>query len=167
MSARNSIDLESDSRSIIGTRVFDAPRDLVFAAFADPKHLGQWWGPDGFTTTTHAFDFRPGGVWRFVMHGPDGRDYQNRITFDEIVRPERLVYRHNGGDGVEPVRFTQRLTFKDIGSGRTQLVWHGTFPTAEVRARVIKDYGADKGLAQTMARLGDYLTTLAAQGAQP
>ena len=89
VSARNSIDLEQDPRSIIGTRVFDAPRDLVFSAFTDPKHLAQWWGPDGFTTTTSAFEFRPGGVWRFVMHGPDGRDYQNRITFDEIVAPER------------------------------------------------------------------------------
>ena len=90
MAVKNSIDLERDPRSIIGTRIFDAPRDLVFSAFTDPKHLAQWWGPDGFTTTTHSFDFRSGGVWRFVMHGPDGRDYQNRITYDEIVPPERI-----------------------------------------------------------------------------
>ena len=124
MSARNSIDLERDPRSIIGTRVFDAPRELVFSAFTDPKHLAQWWGPDGFTTTTRPFEFRPGGVWRFVMHGPDGRDYQNRITFDEIVPPERIVYRHGGGDDVEPVQFTQTLTFEDLG-GNTRLTWHG------------------------------------------
>ena len=80
MSTRNSIDLDKDPRSIIGTRVFDAPRELVFSAFTDPEHLAQWWGPDGFTMTTSAFDFRPGGVWRFVMHGPDGRDYQNRAS---------------------------------------------------------------------------------------
>ena len=67
---------------------------LVWQAWTDPKHLAQWWGPNGFSTTTSAFDMRPGGVWRFVMHGPDGRDYENRITFDEIVRPERLVYHH-------------------------------------------------------------------------
>ena len=73
MSEKNSIDLE-DPRSIIGTRVFDAPRDLMFSAWTDPKHLAQWWGPNGFTTiTTSAFEFRPGGVWRFIMHGPDGR----------------------------------------------------------------------------------------------
>ena len=89
--------------------VLDAPRELVFSAFTDPKHLAQWWGPNGFTTTTHAFEFRPGGVWRFVMHGPDGRDYQNRITYEEIVRPERIVYRHGGGDDVEPVQFTQTV----------------------------------------------------------
>jgi uncharacterized protein YndB with AHSA1/START domain len=160
MAVRNSIDLEKDPRSIIGTRVLDAPRTLVFSVWTDPKHLAQWWGPDGFTTTTHAYDFRPGGVWRFVMHRPDGRDYQNRITFDEIVPPERIVYRHYGGDDVEPVQFTQTVIFEDLGNGRTLLTWHGKFPSAEERARVIKEYGADKGLAQTMARLADYLVTM-------
>ncbi len=86
MSEKNSIDLE-DPRSIIGTRVFDAPRDLMFSARTNPKHLAQWWGPNGFTTTTSAFEFRPSGVWRFIMHGPDGRDCQNRIIFDEWCRP--------------------------------------------------------------------------------
>ena len=159
MAAKNSIDFDTDPRAIIGRRVFDAPRELVFAAFTDPKHLAQWWGPDGFSTTTHSFDFRPGGVWRFVMHGPDGRYYQNRVTFDEIKRPELLAYRHGGGD-VEPVQFTQRLTFEDLGDGRTRLTWHGTFPSAEERTRVIKAYSADKGLSQTMAKLADYVATM-------
>jgi uncharacterized protein YndB with AHSA1/START domain len=157
VTATDSIDLDRDPRSIVGTRVFDAPRELVFAAFTDPKHLAAWWGPDGFTTTTSRFEFRKGGVWRFVMHGPDGRDYQNLITFDEIIAPERIVYRHGGGgDDVEPVRFNTTLTFEDLG-GKTRLTWHGTFPSAEERARVIKEYGADKGLMQTMARLAEYV----------
>jgi uncharacterized protein YndB with AHSA1/START domain len=160
MTVKNSIDLERDPRSIVGSRVFDAPRALVFSVWTDPKHLAQWWGPNGFTTTTHAYDFRPGGVWRFVMHGPDGRDYQNRITFDEIVPPERIVYRHGGSDDVEPVQFTQTVTFEDLNNGKTLLTWHARFPSAEERARVIKEYGADKGLAQTMARLADYLVTM-------
>ena len=160
MSVTNSIDLERDPRSIIGTRVFDAPRELVFSAFTDPKHLAQWWGPDGFTTTTSVFEFRPGGIWRFVMHGPVGRDYQNRITFDEIVAPERIVYRHGGGDDVEPVQFRTTVTFEDLG-GRTRVTLRGVFPSAEERARVIKEYGADKGLVQTLARLGDYVATMA------
>lgn len=163
MGAKNSIDLETDPRSIIGSRVFDAPRDLVFSAFTDPKHLAHWWGPNGFTTTTHSFDFRSGGVWRFVMHGPDGRDYQNRITYEEIALPERIVYRHDGGEDVEPVQFSQTLTFQDLGDGRTRLTWHGRFPTAEERARVIKQYGADEGLSQTMARLVDYVAAMAAE----
>jgi len=160
VSVRSNLDLEQDPRSIIGTRLLDAPRKLVFAAWTDPKHLAQWWGPNGFTTTTHAFDFRPGGVWRFVMHGPDGRDYQNRITFDEIAPPERIVYRHAGGDDVEPVQFTQTVTFEDIGNGQTRLTWQGRFPSAEERARVIKEYGADKGLVETMARLVDYVASM-------
>lgn len=160
MAVKNSIDLEQDPRSIIGTRVLDAPRALVFSVWTDPKHLAQWWGPNGFTTTTHAFDFRPGGVWRFVMHGPDGRDYQNRITFDKIVPLERIVYRHDNDDDVEPVQFATTVTFEDLGNGQTLLTWHGTFPSAEERARVIREYGADKGLVETMARLDDYVVTM-------
>jgi uncharacterized protein YndB with AHSA1/START domain len=156
MAVRSSLDLDSDPRSIIGVREFDAPRDLVFAAFTDPKHLAQWWGPNGFTTTTHSFDFRPGGVWRFVMHGPDGRDYQNRIVFDEIVPPERIVYRHDGGEDVEPVQFSQTVIFEDL-AGRTRMTWRGVFPSAAERDRVIKDYGAGEGLVQCMARLADYV----------
>lgn len=163
MAATNNLDLEKDPRSIIGSRVFNAPRDLVFAAFTDPDHLAQWWGPDGFTLTTNAFDFRVGGVWRFVMHGPDGRDYENRVTYDEIVPPERIVYHHGGGDDVEPVRFETTVTFEDIGKRQTRIIWHGTFPSAAERARVIKEYGADKGLVQTLARLAEHVEALAAK----
>jgi uncharacterized protein YndB with AHSA1/START domain len=95
IAATSRVDLDRDPRSIIGTREFDAPRALVFSVWTDPKHLAQWWGPFGFTTTTPSFDFRPGGVWRFVMHGPDGRNYQNRITFegDRAAATHRLSAR--------------------------------------------------------------------------
>jgi len=159
VAARNSIDLERDPKAIIAVRELDAPRALVFEAWTDPKHLSQWWGPNGFTTTTSAFDMRPGGVWRFVMHGPDGRDYENRVTFDEIVKPERIAYHHGGGDDVEPVQFRTIVTFDDLG-GKTRVTLRGTFPSAEERARVIREYGADKGLAQTLARLGEYVEGL-------
>jgi uncharacterized protein YndB with AHSA1/START domain len=162
MAATSNLDLASDAAAITGVREFDAPRELVFEAFTDPKHLSQWWGPEGFTTTTQSFDMRPGGVWRFVMHGPDGRDYENRVTFEQVVRPERIAWRHGGGDDVEPVQFQTTVTFEDIGGGRTRLTWRGVFPSAAERARVIKEYGADKGLVQTMSRLGDYLAKLAA-----
>jgi uncharacterized protein YndB with AHSA1/START domain len=97
---------------------------------------------------------------RFVMHGPDGRDYQNRVTFEEIVRPERIVYRHDGGDDVEPVQFKQTVIFDDLGR-KTRLVWRGDFPSAAERDRVIKEYGADKGLVQTMARLAEFVAAQA------
>ena len=161
MTATNSIDLHLDSRAIIAVREFDAPRDLVFEAWTDPEHLSRWWGPTGFTTTTSSFDMRPGGVWRFVMHGPDGRDYQNRITYEEIVRPLRIVYRHGGGEDVEPVRFTTTVTFEALeakSGGKTRITMRMDFPSAAERDRVIKDYGADKGLAQTLTRLNGYVS---------
>src|SRR5580698_3754009 len=161
MAATSSLDLETDPRSIIGTREFDAPRELVFKAWTDPKHLSQWWGPNGFTTTTSSFDFKPGGVWRFVMHGPDGRDYQNRVTFMEIVPPERIVYRHGGGDDVELVQFQQTVIFENLG-GRTRIIWRGDFPSAAERDRVIKEYGADTGLMQTLTRLEQYVSATVA-----
>jgi len=104
-----------------------------------------------------SFDLRPGGVWRFVMHGPDGRDYQNRITFDEVAPPERIVYRHGGGEDVEPVQFRQTVIFEDLG-GRTRMTWRGDFPSAAERDRVIREYGAAAGLMQTMERLGAYVS---------
>jgi uncharacterized protein YndB with AHSA1/START domain len=157
MAARSSLDLDRDPRAIVGSREFDAPRELVFSVWTTSKHLAQWWGPNGFTTTTSSFDFRPGGVWRFVMHGPDGRDYQNRVTFEDIVPPARIVYRHGGGDDVEPVQFRQTVLFEDIGNKRTRITWRGDFPSAAERDRVIKEYGADKGLVECMARLADYV----------
>ena len=159
MAARNSTDFDRDPRMIIATRVFDAPRSLVFEAWTDQKHLAQWWGPDGFSTTTRSMDIRSGGVWRFVMHGPDGRDYENRITYVEVVKPKRLVYRHGGGDDVEPVQFEVEVTFEEIGE-QTQLTMRMVFPSAEERARVIKEYGADKGLVQTLARLSEYVKSM-------
>lgn len=158
MAAKNSLDLDSDPRSIVGSREYDAPRDLVFSAFTDAKHLAQWWGPNGFSTTTSAFDFRPGGVWRFVMHGPDGRNYQNLIIFDEIVRPERIVHHHSGADEAEPVLFRTTITFEDLG-GKTRLTWRGDFPSAAERDRVIKDYGAAKGLMENLARLAEFVAS--------
>ena len=147
-------------REIRGTRVFDAPRELVWQVWTEKEHIGKWWGPKGFTTTTHSMEVKPGGVWRFVMHGPDGRDYENRITFDEILKPERIRYHHGGGDDVEPVQFRTTVTFEDLGGDRTRLTLHAVFPSAAERARVIKEYGADKGAMQTLSRLADYLATL-------
>lgn len=160
MAAKNDSADAADPRAIVTSRVLDAPRALVFKAWTDPKHLAEWWGPNGFSTTTSSFDFRPGGAWRFVMHGPDGRDYQNRITFEEIVPPERLVYHHGGGDDVEPVQFRTTVTFEDLG-GKTRVTLSALFPSAEERARVVREYKAEEGAQQTVARLADYAGRLA------
>lgn len=165
MDARTKViaDTADDARSIVTTRTFDAPRELVFAAWSDPDRIAQWWGPNGFTTTTSEFDMRPGGVWRFVMHGPDGTDYQNRIVFEEVVRPERLVYSHCGDGGagdVEPVEFRNTVTFEDLG-GRTRLTMRAVLPSAEERDRVAREHGAVEGAEQTLARLAEHLAEMA------
>jgi hypothetical protein len=72
-------------REIVTTRVINAPRELVFKAWTDPDHLVHWWGPKGFTNTFHEFDMRPGGIWRFVMHGPDGVDYKNKSVLFQVT----------------------------------------------------------------------------------
>ena len=109
-----------------------------------------------------SFDLRPGGVWRFVMHGPDGRDYQNRITFEEVVRPKRIVYRHGGGDDVRTGAIQDHRHLRRHRRSHARHLARSDFPSAAERDRLIKEYGADKGLVQTMARLDDYVS-----GAKP
>lgn len=75
----------ASEREPVTSRVLEAPRERVFRAFSDPAHLERWWGPKGFTNTFHEFDLRPGGNWRFVMHGPDGADFPNESVFVEVV----------------------------------------------------------------------------------
>jgi len=143
-------------REIRGTRVFDAPRELVWKVWTEPEHIAEWWGPNGFTTTTHKMEVKAGGVWRFVMHGPDGRDYQNKITYLEVVKPERLVYKHGGEKEVEPVNFQVTVTFEEQ-DGKTKVDMRMVFPSANARDYVIKTYAAVEGLDQTLGRLEDYL----------
>jgi uncharacterized protein YndB with AHSA1/START domain len=89
---------------IIICRTFAAPRELVWLAWTDPNHVGRWWGPAGFTTTTHSMDFRPGGSWRYTMHGPDGVDYPNKTKYYEVEECAKLVYDHGGSDDRHPRR---------------------------------------------------------------
>jgi uncharacterized protein YndB with AHSA1/START domain len=138
-----------EARSISATRVFDAPADRVFDMWSDPKHLANWWGPRGFTITTREFSFKPGGTWRFIMHGPDGRDYKNEIVFREIVRPKRISYSH-----VSTPPFEAFATFTER-NGKTEVTMKGTWDTAELRDRVAKQFGAIEGMQQTMDRLGE------------
>ena len=140
-------------REIVITRVINAPRELVFKAFTDPKHIGEWWGPDGFTNTIHEMDVRPGGVWRYIMHGPDGTDYNNKVIFLEIQKPERLVYTH--GDFENPELFHVTVTFADQG-GKTKLTMRSLFPTRAARDEQLK-FGAVEGGNQTLGRLEKYL----------
>ncbi len=130
------VNTEMSEREIVSARVFDAPRERVFRAWTDPKHLARWWGPKGFTNTFHEFDPRPGGIWRFVMHGPDGTDYKNKSVFVEIVEPERIVFDHVTGP-----KFRVVATFADE-SGKTALTFRMRFKTAAACEKV-KVYAVD------------------------
>lgn len=154
---------DAADRQILLSRLVDAPRSLVWRAWTDPKHVGQWWGPDGFRNTIHEMDLRPGGVWRFVMHGPDGTDYPNKIVFREVKEPERLAYDHmsDGGEGTAPeIRFQVLVSFETEGTG-TRVTMRSTFPSAEARDYVVREFGAIEGGKQHLGRLADYLKTMA------
>lgn len=105
---------------------------------------------------------RPGGDWRFIMHGPDGTDYRNHIVFAEIARPERIVYKHLPEKDTEPVSFETTVTFKEL-AGKTELTMRMLFPSAAALEYVVRTYGAIEGGKQTLGSLGDYVQTLAAK----
>jgi uncharacterized protein YndB with AHSA1/START domain len=161
--ARESMDrlaeqLQVMERGILVERIFNAPRELVFDVWTKPEHVAQWWGPNGFTNTIQQMDVRAGGVWRFIMHGPDGVDYPNNITFVEVVRPERLVYDHAGNKPGE-ADFRGVVTFEDDG-GRTRVTMRNLFPSAAIREMIIREYHAEEGANQTLDRLGAYVERL-------
>ena len=149
MATENATAVADEARSISATRLFDAPPDLVFEMWSDARHLANWWGPRGFSITTHEFTFKPGGRWRFIMHGPDGRDYKNEIVFREIDRPRRIAYSH-----VSTPPFDAEATFIDRG-GKTEVTMKGTWETGELRDRVAKQFGAVQGMQETIDRLGE------------
>jgi uncharacterized protein YndB with AHSA1/START domain len=146
-------------REIVISRVIGAPRELVFEAFTRVRHLSRWWGPEGFTTTTRSFEFRVGGVWDFVMHGPDGTDYQEWITWREIVPPERIALLH-GESRDDPNAFESVLAFEASGE-QTRIVMRAVFPTKDVRDEAVEKYHAIEGGEQTLGNLAAYVTEIA------
>jgi uncharacterized protein YndB with AHSA1/START domain len=143
-------------REVVFSRVFAASRELLWKAWSDPRHLHRWFGPTGFTTTTHEFAFVPGGVWRFVMHAPDGTDVPNRIVFRELLPPARLVYDNAWDLPGSPVDFTVVVTFVAVDGG-TRLSIHMTFPTVEAMRTAVERYGVLDGGTQTLERIEAYL----------
>lgn len=142
-------------REIVISRVIDASPKLVFEAFTELRHLSQWWGPEGFTTTTRSFEFRTGGVWDFVMHGPDGTDYPEWISWTEIVPPERIVLLH-GESHDDPNTFESTLTFAPHGAA-TRIVMRTVFPTQQLRDQAVTAYHAIEGGEQTLNSLASYV----------
>jgi uncharacterized protein YndB with AHSA1/START domain len=124
---------DQQNRSVVNVRVFDAPREVVFQAWADPIQLGHWWGPTGFTNTIHKFDFKPGGTWEFTMHSPDGQDFLNTCVFETIERSKRIVLKH-----LLPMHvFWLTAIFESVGN-KTKLTFHQLFETIEECQRIKK-----------------------------
>jgi uncharacterized protein YndB with AHSA1/START domain len=148
-------------REILIARTFDAPRELVWQAMTNPKHVVHWWGPRGFTTTIEEMDVRPGGIWKHVMHGPDGTNYPNKSIFKEVVKPERIVYQHGGKrEGGPGVSFVSTWAFDLVKANKTKVTIRMVFPSAKDRDFVVKEFGAIEGGKQTLERLGEYLSKM-------
>jgi uncharacterized protein YndB with AHSA1/START domain len=151
-------------REIVISRVIDARPELVFEAFTEVRHLSRWWGPEGFTTTTRSFEFRVGGEWDFVLHGPDGTDYLEWIRWLHIAPPERIVLLH-GESRDDPNAFESVLTFEPDGAA-TRIVMRTVFPTKELRDEAVEKYHAIEGGQQTLSSLAAYVTEIVRKGAE-
>jgi len=151
--------MANEEQELVLTRVFDAPRELVFKVWTDPKHVAQWWGPQGFTNPVCELDLRPGGAIRIHMRGPDGTVYPMTGVYQEVVQPERLVFTiavldANGNPMFEVLT---TVTFAKQ-SGKTKQI---------LRARVIKRTaqaapylaGMEAGWTQMLDRLTAYVAT--------
>ena len=147
-------EVKTNDREIVIVRIIDAPRELVFNAFIDPKHIAKWWGPRGFTNTIHEMDVRVGGYWRFIMHGPDGTDYTNWIKYLEIVKNELLVMDHGGNDP-DKAEFHAVITFEDDGL-KTKLTMRSVFESPDA-LEAVKKFGAVEGGNQTLDKLAEFL----------
>lgn len=140
-------------REIVVTRLFDAPRELVFAAFTEREHVENWWAPGG--ATIHEFEGKPGGQWRYTAPGPDGEHYPIKVQFIYVDKPTRLVYDYgiDAADAPEPVRTS--VTFAEE-NGKTRVTLQLMFATAIAREEAAQ-YGAAAGAQQALRSLADYL----------
>jgi uncharacterized protein YndB with AHSA1/START domain len=142
---------------LVLTRSFDRPRRLVFEAWTNPKHLAQWWGPRGFTTTIREMDVRPGGTWSYVMRAPDGNDYAFDGAYVEVVEPERLVF-DGSIHGSPEQRVWTEVTFTE-GEGKTAIRVRQLYSFESEATR-----GAAIGWSQQLDRFGEFLAVMAPAG---
>jgi len=143
-------------RELVITRVFDAPRSLVFKAWTEPEHLMRWWGPKGFTMRVYKLDLHPDGAWRFCMRSPNGTDEWQQGVYREIVEPERLVFSYAFEDATgKPGHETLvTVTLADHG-GQTKLtVHHAVFETIAVRDDHVR------GWSEALDHLAAYVANL-------
>jgi len=154
MEQKNVISNSTSNRELSVSRLLNAPRELVWKVWTEPEHIAKWWGPNGFTNTIDKMEIKPGGIWDLIMHGPDGVDYKNKSKFIEIVKPEKISFRHLTGP-----KFTTTITFTEQGN-KTLLQWVMVFDSAEELERTVKQFKADSGLKQNVDKLEIYLSKM-------
>lgn len=145
---------ETVGREIRASRIFRAPRALVWRMWTEPEHITNWWGPNGFTTTIEHMDVRPAGEWRFIMHGPDGTDYPNHKVYEVVAPIDRLVMNH-----VCQPYHRMEADFADTEGG-TEVKVRLLFPSAAECQAVIARVGADEKLVENLVKLEKYLETV-------
>ena len=151
--------IDRGKREIVMTRVFDAPRELVFKTYTDPKLLPQWWGIGG-TTTVDKMDVRPGGLWRYIQHDDSGNQYAFSGVYQDVVPPERLTYTFEfeampGHVLLETILFEEQ-------DGKTKLTSTSVFETLEDLEGMLQS-GAEQGATITWERLAELVSTLQSQ----
>lgn len=162
--AANAERLALMEREIVLSRVFDAPRELVFKAWTEREQVSKWFGPQGFTTTTHEMSAQVGGRWRFDMRAPDGTVYTNRVVYLEVSYPSRLVFEHGSDQDDDPSRFHVTVTFDEQSNGKTVITMRQLHPT-KVRREWAVGFGAVEFGYQTLEKLANHVS--AAKAALP
>jgi len=145
---------EPGVQEIVATRVFDAPRELVFKAITDPNLIPQWWGPRSLTTTVDKMEVKPGGIWRFVQRDAGGNEYAFHGVYHGIESPDRIVYTFEF-EGVPGHVLLETVTFEDQ-DGKTKLVDQSVFQSVEDRDGMLMS-GMEEGAAETMDRFAELL----------
>lgn len=125
-------------QTIVSTRVFNTPIEKVFRAFTEPEHLKAWWGPKGFTNTFHEFDLRPGGTWKFTMHGPDKGNYENEVVFTKIEKPNLISWNRAS----KPL-FQINVTFEELPNTTTNVIFKMIFHESR-EYETIKKFAPEK-----------------------
>jgi uncharacterized protein YndB with AHSA1/START domain len=141
-----------DTYTLITTRDVDAPVERVWAAWNDPETIAKWWGPAGFRSTVEELDFREGGRFRVIMHGPDGTDYPNVYVFDRVEAHRQLVYTNQGSKQFDLAPFQSVVDMEPIGN-RTRIVLTARFSSAEDKRKHVEDFHAIEGSRQLLERL--------------
>lgn len=154
--------VRDDRRAIVITRILDAPRDLVFAAWTEPRHMARWWGPHGFANPVCELDVRPGGAWRIVMQGPDGTKVPVGGVYLEVDPPRRLVYTATVDEAVSrawehgPVPPAIHIVLFEEQGAKTKLTVITQLGSVADRDRIAK-MGHEAGMGQSLERLAALL----------